>query len=111
MKIITLVAALFIVTSASAATVPNQAHQLGDGFYQVTVDGSGNSKTAFTPWKDITKVSVTPRSPLEKRREACGPGSVSSGEADEANACLVDSFGGETIYLDKNSWSYVSSCL
>ncbi|GKT53921.1 hypothetical protein ColTof4_06081 [Colletotrichum tofieldiae] len=94
------------VTLVSAAALPNQARDVADGFYQVTVDDSGNTKTAFTPWADISTTSVKPRSPLEKRREACGPGSVSTGEADEANKCLVDSFSGDNVYLNKNAWSY-----
>ncbi|GKT46739.1 uncharacterized protein ColSpa_06920 [Colletotrichum spaethianum] len=92
--------------SVSAAALPNQARDVADGFYQVTVDDSGNTKTDFKPWAEISTTSVKPRSPLEKRREACGPGSVSSGEADEANTCLVDNFTGDNIYLNKNAWSY-----
>ncbi|KAK2050854.1 hypothetical protein LZ31DRAFT_548177 [Colletotrichum somersetense] len=94
------------IISVSAAALPNQARDVADGFYQVTVDDSVNAKTAFTPWTEISTTSVKPRSPLEKRREGCGPGSVSTNEADEANKCLVESFGGDTVYLNKNSWSY-----
>ncbi|TDZ61630.1 hypothetical protein CTRI78_v004260 [Colletotrichum trifolii] len=97
---------LACASSASTAVLPNETRDVVDGFYQVTVDDAGNSKTSFTPWAEVAKTSVKERSPLEKRREACGPGSVSTGEADEANKCLIDSFGGDKVYLNKNSWSY-----
>lgn len=111
MRTSTLVTALLAgISSVAAAAVPNEAREVADGFYQVSVDESGNPKTSFIPWAEIPKASsVKERSPLEKRREACGPGSVSTGEADDANTCLINSFGGQTVYLDKNAWSYVSS--
>ncbi|KAK2006962.1 hypothetical protein LZ32DRAFT_667959 [Colletotrichum eremochloae] len=107
MKAITFYAAFHASSiSASAAALLIQARDFADGIYQVTVDDSGNAKTAFTPWVEIFTNSGKPSSPLEKRREAYGPSSVSTNEADEANKCLVDSFGGDTVYFNKNSWSY-----
>ena len=70
-------------------------------------DDAGNKKTEFTPFDEVDDVSLKPRSPLEKRREACGPGSVNTNEADEANKCLIDGFGDDKVNLYKNSWVYV----
>ncbi|KAK1968479.1 hypothetical protein LY78DRAFT_655171 [Colletotrichum sublineola] len=89
--------------SASAAALLIRARDFADGIYQVTVDDSGNAKTAFTPWAEIFTNSGKPTSPLEKRREAYSPGLVSTNEADEANKYLVDSFSSNTVYFNKIS--------
>lgn len=110
MKAISIIAAALASISATiAATVPVQPRDVADGFYQVVTDDAGNTRTEFTAF-DFESVKISPNEArgLEKRREACGPGSVNAGEADEANACLINSFGGNTVSLRKNSWSYVS---
>lgn len=98
------------VSAVSAAALPSaiDAREVADGFYQVSTDDSGNTKTTFKPWDEVVTTSVRERSPLEKRREDCGPGSVSTGEADDANTCLINGFSGDNVYLEKNAWSYVS---
>ncbi|PLW35585.1 hypothetical protein PCASD_18868 [Puccinia coronata f. sp. avenae] len=98
---------LAVVYSAAVAAKPAPASEVADGFYQVTLDEAGNTTTKFTPWAEVGKSSPQRRSTLVKRRESCGPGSVSVNEADEANKCLIDGFpAGNLVYLYKNSWSY-----
>ncbi|KAJ0348915.1 hypothetical protein KNSL1_005149 [Colletotrichum chrysophilum] len=96
------------VSAVSAAALPSaiDAREVADGFYQVSTDDAGNTKTTFKPWDEVVTTSVRERSPLEKRREDCGPGSVSTGEADDANTCLINGFSGDNVYLEKNAWSY-----
>lgn len=93
---------------ATAATLPNQARDTTDGLYEVSVDDAGNSNTKFTPIDQISK-SPTPRSesPLERRRDACGPGSADANAANNAVQCLEDSFPGGTRFFSKDNWTYV----
>ena len=98
------------VSSISASTIPNQPREVPDGFYQVTVDDAGQTTTEFTPYDQVVDVSLKPRSPLEKRREGCGPGSVNTNGQNAALDCLLFAFPGDidaSILLTKNSWAYV----
>ncbi|KAF5527820.1 hypothetical protein CGCA056_v001490 [Colletotrichum aenigma] len=84
------------VSAVSAAALPSaiDAREVADGFYQVSTDDSGNTKTTVKPWDEVVTTSD------------CGPGSVSTGEADDANTCLINGFSGDNVYLEKNAWSY-----
>jgi len=100
-----LLAGVYAVTASAKAA---QASEVADGFYQVTLDEAGNTKTKFTPWAEVGKSSSPQRrSILEKRREHCGPGSGNVNEADEANKCLINGFpSGPNVSLNKNQWTY-----
>ncbi|KAI7961511.1 hypothetical protein MJO28_002000 [Puccinia striiformis f. sp. tritici] len=94
------------VYSVTAASNPTQASEVADGFYQVNPDESGNTATKFTPWDEVGKSSAKRRSILAKRREDCGPGSVSVNDADAAFNCLLNSFKINVVSLKKDSWTY-----
>jgi hypothetical protein len=94
------------VSSVTGASLP-QRREPSDGLYQVSVDEDGNTVTNFTPYDEVVDVSLQPRSPLEKRREACGPGSVDINLADQANACVINGISGDRLTTGKNAWTYV----
>ncbi|KAJ4404084.1 hypothetical protein N0V85_004947 [Neurospora sp. IMI 360204] len=129
-----LTALLTTISPALSATIPVPAaardiapavHDVSaDGLYRVTVDSEGNTQTTeFTPYDEIANLtssnsnsnsnSIIPgsgsghgSSGLEKRREACGPGSVNVNDADAANKCLLDAFSPGDVHLNKNAWTY-----
>lgn len=107
---ILITALLVSIFSLSATTASEQdQNNAPDGLYRVTVDESGNTVKEFTPFDELVKSSpkLERRGRLEKRREHCGPGSVSANEADDANACLINSFpAGNNVYLNAKSWVY-----
>lgn len=103
-----LTALLASASCVTAASVPNQARHIADGLYQVSVDDAGNKNTKFTPIDQVSE-SPTPRSesPLEKRREGCGPGSGDANAANDAVSCLKNSFLTDPVYFNANAWTYV----
>jgi hypothetical protein len=96
------------VAAVTAVATPAPAQAVADGFYQVSVDSNGTQFTSFTPIAEVLGASVQERSLIEKRREGCGPGSGSPGDADNAKYCLETAFGSK-ISLDSKKWAYVSS--
>ncbi|KAH9472137.1 hypothetical protein MJO28_002001 [Puccinia striiformis f. sp. tritici] len=94
------------VYSVTAASNPTLTSEVADGFYQVNPGEAGKTTTKFTPWDKVGKSSAKRRSILAKRREHCGPGSVSVNDADAALNCLLYSFKTDVVSLDKGSWTY-----
>lgn len=114
--------ALVAMTSAvSAVSLPVRADSdlelLANGLYETFVDESGNTTTKFTPddevavsARGIPDASLEARSQLAKRREGCG-GALSTSDSDQANARLLDLFGGDRVYLSAGQKSAVCALI
>ncbi|KAJ7925570.1 hypothetical protein B0H13DRAFT_1600377 [Mycena leptocephala] len=97
------------ISSVTASSLPLAA-RAADGLYTVSVDKSGKNVTHFTPLDQIKghnathNATHTSRS-LERRREACGPGSANVGDSDAAADCLKSSFG-DKLSFSASAWTY-----
>lgn len=117
MQLKAILALVAMASAVSAVSLPVRADSdlelLANGLYETFVDESGNTTTKFTPHaelavsaRDIPDASLEARSQLAKRRQGCGA-ALSTSDSDQANAKLLEQFGGDRVYLSANQKSAV----